>query len=325
MTFDGLALDIVLQDFEELCLTGSTLPCVYTYLQYSMWEDFCLSGGFFDNEKNYWLPLLETETVDNLQEISDLKAVADARGISKRVDTVIVNNDLTRFARKVNTTPFALFLGLIRLVLEKLSGRKNFGIMSMVAGRHRPEMENIVGCVAQAVPFYADGESTTVVEYFARLSRATKRTLANSTIPFDVVNTGKAFNIFYQSDIDLTQSKREINFSGDVKGQIIINESPKTAVRDLYFWVQSDSNITFSLEYDSLKFSEEWCSAILKRLSMLTRQIATTNLLCDLSIVLPEEQVLYRSVNMLAVKNFGTPKTISEMILDSAKKFQEKE
>ncbi|GGS82833.1 non-ribosomal peptide synthetase [Nonomuraea spiralis] len=91
-----------------------------------------------------------------------------------------------RTAAAHEVTPFMVLLSALAVVLSRLSGQDDLVIGTPVAGRSRPEVEDLVGCFIDVVPLRLDVSGDPAAgELLARARRVCLEAYAHQDVPFE--------------------------------------------------------------------------------------------------------------------------------------------
>ncbi|HXW57677.1 MAG TPA: condensation domain-containing protein [Candidatus Cybelea sp.] len=95
---------------------------------------------------------------------------------------------LKTFSHESGGTMFATSLAACLVLLSRYSGRSDLAVGSPLAGRHRPETENLVGLFLNHVIFRTSAEDNPLFsEFVDRVKAMVWEALANQDVPFETV------------------------------------------------------------------------------------------------------------------------------------------
>lgn len=191
---DGWSIGVLLRDLQTLyaaaCAgTAPALPeLAIQFSDVGSWERDVLAGPEHNRLVDWW-----RTNLDGVEPVLDLPTDRPRpKRQENRGATVVlpVAADLVARIDAVSTgervTPFVTILAALAVVLRRWSGRTDLVVGTPVAGRSRPELETVVGCLVNTVPLRCDlsgGPS------FRGLLRRTAVTCAGAltaaTVPFE--------------------------------------------------------------------------------------------------------------------------------------------
>ncbi len=189
MIADGWSMGILARELSEAYTRGkgweAPAPGLH-YKDYAWIENVtpCHAGGEFWREAMKELPVpLE------LPSSRSRPAEKSTRGaiLRSRIDAGTWG-DLLAAGRNCGATPFAVALGLLRVLIHKQAGVGDSIIGTPVAGRSQPEWESVVGCFVNLLPLRLKvEEGDTFAGVLRREAENTKACLAHQMYPFDVL------------------------------------------------------------------------------------------------------------------------------------------
>jgi hypothetical protein len=155
---------------------------------YAAWQRDRLSGARLEQELSYWLehlegapPLLDLPTDRPRPETPSYRGgrfwFALPIELSRAIDA---------FSRRLGVTPFITLLAAFELLLHRYSGQDDFVLGTLVGGRTRPELEELLGFFVNTLALRArvDGVAT-VADHVARVRQAAVGAYAHQDMPFD--------------------------------------------------------------------------------------------------------------------------------------------
>jgi hypothetical protein len=169
LVFDGWSLDVLYRDLAgcyRAVRTGHPVPPLPAgYPDYVGWL-----AGQQDrrgrSDLDWWLATLDgASTVLELPRDRPRPPVQSHAGAERRGRLPAGAADRVRaLARDKATTPYAVLLAGFAALLRHASGQDDMVIGTPVAGRHRSELEGLIGCFADLLPlFEADPQTRAVV------------------------------------------------------------------------------------------------------------------------------------------------------------------
>ena len=132
-------------------------PLVLQYVDYAVWQRRRLASGEGERRLDFWRR--ELEGVPELELPTDRPG---GRRVSSRGGVVALHLDaalvegLERIARDRRATLFAVLAAALQAFLGRLSGQLDFAVGTVLAGRSRRELEELIGFFVQTVALRAD-------------------------------------------------------------------------------------------------------------------------------------------------------------------------
>ncbi|MDB6109318.1 MAG: FkbH like protein, partial [Pedosphaera sp.] len=160
---DGWSLGILLKElnltYTPLAAGGPipTLPALpVQYADYARWQKGWMQGAVIEKHVAYWKAKL-AGAPPNLKLPFDHAASMDSSKGSQ--ETMVLPKPLFEsmltHCRREGVTPFMLLMATLAIVLERWTGQSDMVIGTVVAGRNRREVENLIGCFINFVPVRA--------------------------------------------------------------------------------------------------------------------------------------------------------------------------
>ena len=193
---DGWSLSIAVRDFAARysALTCETEPNVadlpVQYVDYAAWEGEQVRGGLFDRQIAHWQAKLAGAPV--LLELPTDRIRPPMQSFKgDRVDRIIdpdLADDIDRYCRRRDVTPFMTILAALQVLLHRISGQDDIVIGTPVANRGTPELENVIGPFVNSLALRADlAGNPAFSEFLAQVRQVTIDAIDNRDVPFDLV------------------------------------------------------------------------------------------------------------------------------------------
>jgi amino acid adenylation domain-containing protein len=196
---DGWAIGLFVQ---ELCLVyaayrnrqPSPLPeLALQYADFAAWQNRQLESERMQTQLEYWrkqlhgpLPVIELPT-DRPRPSHPM-----FRGARKRFTLAKeLAGAICQFSRDEKSTNFVALLSAFKVLLQRYTRQDDIVVGSAVAGRNRPELENLVGIFMNNVALRTSlSGDPTVQQLIARVRETSLNAFAHQDIPFDRVVAG---------------------------------------------------------------------------------------------------------------------------------------
>jgi amino acid adenylation domain-containing protein len=195
IAFDGWSWGVFIRELGELYdayvsdQAPALKPLALQYLDYAVWERDWLSGAVLQKQLDFWkqqlsdIPILELPT-DSGQ--------ASEQGAPGLVHRWSVDKDLAKALRELNkkhdATMFMTLLAAFAVMLKRYSGQEDIVIGCPVANRSRPELEDLIGCFMNPLPFRIDlSGNPSFSELLKRVRDLALQVFAHQNTPFDLL------------------------------------------------------------------------------------------------------------------------------------------
>ena len=163
---DGWSVQIFLRELSLLyaaAAAGAALPqgspladLPVQYADFAVWQRRWLAGGELERQLAYWrrtlagLPQLELPT-DRPR-----PAVQRMEGATLTAPLPAIGGRLDELARRHGATGFMAVLAALQAFFGRYAGQRDFAVGSPVAGRNRPEIEDVIGFFVNTLVLRAD-------------------------------------------------------------------------------------------------------------------------------------------------------------------------
>src|SRR5262249_652907 len=132
-----------------------SLPALQVqYADFAAWRRRSIEGASLENELTFWRKKLEgappaivLPTDKSLSDSSNAKAGHVSLQIPAQLTQAILH-----FGHHDGTTPFMVLMTALAITLRKWTDQRDMVIGTVVAGRNRREVENVIGCFMNFLP-----------------------------------------------------------------------------------------------------------------------------------------------------------------------------
>jgi amino acid adenylation domain-containing protein len=200
---DGWSLEILLREIAVLYASAAAgidagtapaspapalpeLPIQYT--DFACWQREGALAGELDAQLAYWQrQLAGAPTVLELATDRQRPAVPDLRGgVTTLSWPADLAGGLRELALRHGATPFMVLLGVLAALLARHGAQEDLLVGTLVAGRHRPETEGLIGFFANTLVLRADASGDPpFADLLARVREATLGAFAHQDVPFE--------------------------------------------------------------------------------------------------------------------------------------------
>ncbi|MFD8783733.1 amino acid adenylation domain-containing protein [Kitasatospora sp. NPDC059599] len=157
------------------------------YADFAVWQRERENAGALAAQLDHWRERLTGLVPVELPTDRLRAAVRDTRGAT--FDTAVpaeLGRELTELARRSGVTPFVLLLAAFQVLLGRHTGREDVAVGTPVAGRTRPETEDLVGFFTNTLVIRTDlAGDPRFTELLEQVHRASADALAHQDVPFE--------------------------------------------------------------------------------------------------------------------------------------------
>ncbi|MEV0219299.1 amino acid adenylation domain-containing protein [Streptomyces sp. NPDC050704] len=193
ITCDGWSTVLLERELRELCAAYEAgrepgLPDLpLQYADYGSWQDARLTDDVVEQELAHWRGALDGITPLDLPADRPRPAVRDPRGavVPFRVAPRLAA-ELTDLGRSHGATPFMTLLTAYATLVARYTGQWDVPVGTPVAGRTRPETENMVGFFLNSLVVRCGlTASMTFAEALGRVRDAARAAFVHQELPFE--------------------------------------------------------------------------------------------------------------------------------------------
>ncbi|MGX1885311.1 condensation domain-containing protein [Streptomyces sp. NPDC055287] len=276
---DGWSVEIFFRELGQLygASTGAAqdplADVTLHYADYAAWQRERLRGATLDALVAHWRGALG----------DDPKALAvptdRVRGTTRSFRGAVVTRELDpelasglrEFSRRERVTPYMTLFAGLHTLLAGWSGETDITVGTPVAGRDRPELQDLVGCLINMVPVRVrlDG-GPGFRELLARVRTAVLDASAHQELPFDklvealVSRRSRDFMPVFRVMFSFLKERPEPFFAGLDACSLDLTGPQDTAKYDLSLYAQErGAGLALTLEYDTDLFGPDTPAALL--------------------------------------------------------------
>jgi amino acid adenylation domain-containing protein len=195
LAFDGWSMGVLFRELAELYgafvlgRPSPLAPLPVAYSDFADWQRRALAGEARERQLDYWrerlagLPALDLPTDRPRPPVPPFRGGGIALALPPALAVA-----LAALCRHQGVTLFMALLAAWELVLTHLSGQRDFPVGVPVAGRSRPEVEELIGFFVNTLVLRADlsGEPR-LADLLARTREAALGAYAHQDLPFEEV------------------------------------------------------------------------------------------------------------------------------------------
>ncbi len=193
---DGWSLTILFEELEmfyrafaenQAVPEMKTLPVQYA--DFAAWQRQWMQGPRLQKESEYWKSKLAGAPASIAFPVDRRESVSGASGNALRSIekfSPATAESLAAVSHKENVTPFMLLMSALAITFGKWARQNDMVIGTVVAGRTRREVENVIGCFMNFLPIRTqlDGGDT-VRQFLARVKATVLEAQAHQDCPFE--------------------------------------------------------------------------------------------------------------------------------------------
>ncbi|WP_432906337.1 amino acid adenylation domain-containing protein [Micromonospora matsumotoense] len=193
IAFDNWSLGIFLRELNEAYAAGlagarwSTQPLAVQYADVAAWQRDRQADGTLGSQIEYWRTQLAGLVPVELTPDRPRQPGRDLRGdlliVDVPQDTAVAAREL---GNRTGATLFMVLLAAFDVLLGRHTGRTDIAIGTPVAGRTRPESEDLIGFFVNNLVVRADlGGDPNSLDLIDRIRRTTLKAFAHQEVPFE--------------------------------------------------------------------------------------------------------------------------------------------
>lgn len=190
---DGWSLQVFAREFSALYsafTAGKPSPLAELPIQYpdfALWQRESLQGEVLDRQLDYWKRQLADLPVLQLPTDRPRPPVAYFHGDQHNTElSPKLLAGLKRLSTQSGATLFMVLLAAFTVLLHRYSSQDDILVGIPIAGRNRPELENLIGFFVNTLVLRADiSGNPTFRELLKQVREATLADFANAEVPFE--------------------------------------------------------------------------------------------------------------------------------------------
>ncbi|RKG75011.1 non-ribosomal peptide synthetase, partial [Corallococcus exercitus] len=190
------------------------------YADYAVWQREWLDGGEMEAQLAWWKQQLSGAPNLELPTDRPRPAIVSFAGARHRFTLPPeVVTPLLALGRRNGATTFMVMMALFQTVLSRYSGQEDFVVGTPIAGRTRPEVEWLMGCFINTLPFRSKLSGLpSFVELLGRVRAQALEAYARQDAPFERV-------------LDVLQLPRDLSRTPLFQASINVVNTPEAKAR----------------------------------------------------------------------------------------------
>ena len=289
IVIDGWSLDVVMRELSALygaAVAGRADPLpdvALQYADYAVWQREWLQSESLDEMARYWRDVLGPDPAV-LELPTDRPRPAQRRfrgAIATRTLEPALIRGARELSRREGATLYMTLVASFQALLGGWTGATDITVGTPVAGRTRPELHDMIGCLINVVPLRADlTGAADFRELLARVRQACLGAFAHQDIPFDklvealVSRRSRDFMPLFRVMFSFVEDKPAPVMTGLDECELELAWPQDTAKFDLILTVdERPDGASATLQYDSDLFEPTTAAALLAAYERLLAQV----------------------------------------------------
>lgn len=304
---DGFTLGILLRELSVIyCsrhsdVSANLAPMRIQYSDYIRWQNEWSSSANFRQQANYWTDKLMTiPPMLRLPTDRARPAVQSFKGASEKLTLPVdLQESLRQLSNGQGATMFSLLLAAYVTVLYRYSSERDFAVGVPVAGRGKPELENLVGLFVNTVALRQQlHPEQTFRQLVAQIRQDSIEAFERQDVPFEYlveqINPDRSLSyspIFQVMFVLQDDVARWIDIPGVNASEVSI-KMPVSKFDLTMYCCEESNGLSVTLEYSTDIFSSDTARRLLGYFRTLL-QDAELNLakkLVEINLISPEER-----------------------------------
>ncbi|MFH0518038.1 amino acid adenylation domain-containing protein [Streptomyces sp. M41] len=281
IAIDGWSLPLVCDELGRLYAAtaagephGLPEPAL-AYADYAEWQRGRLQGEPLEQLIDYWRGVLGTDPqVPALPTDRPRKAL---RSFAGAVATTSIDSELARRVRALGrhegATEYMVLLAAFQVLLADWAGDPEVTVGTPVAGRGRPGLDRLVGCLINMLPVRTSlADRPDFRALLARVRQAVLGALAHEELPLDrmvealVTGRDRQLSPLFQVMFNHVTAAPDPDFGPGLRAEGEIGWTGETAMFDLGLVVEArGEDLRLTLQYATDLFTEETANTLLAR------------------------------------------------------------
>ncbi|MGH7826959.1 MAG: non-ribosomal peptide synthetase, partial [Candidatus Binatia bacterium] len=284
---DGWSIEILFRELGVLCQAfskGELNPLAEPSVQYSdyaAWQHQWLQGKMLETQLAYWKQQLSGISLLELPTDRPRPAVKSYHGaVQSLMIPPSLANQLKTMSRDHGVTLFMVLLAAFETLLHRYTGQQDITVGSPIAGRIRPEIEQLIGFFVNTLVLRSDlSGNPTFLELVGRVREVCLDAYSHQDLPFDklveelhperTLGNSPLFQVMFAHENVPTEN---LELPGVTVTPLQVHNG--TAMVDLTLTTRLDSGgLAASLEYSTDLLDDATISRMLKHFETLLEGI----------------------------------------------------
>ncbi len=259
---------------------GEIPPLPIQYVDYANWQQKSMKGKVYQKQLKYWKEKLNGELPVLRMPLDRPRPVVMTHNGERMRMTIPaeITTDLKELSRKNGVTMFITMLAAYQTLLSRYTGQDDLCIGTSISSRNRPELENLIGLLANTLVLRNNLEGNpTFAEVLKRTRKVAFGAFAHKEIPYEKLieelqtERNMSHNPFFQTMLTYltAQDKENQPFQGLVMKTH--NLQKKASALELSFTItEQNDELVCSMDFNTDLFNSDTIQRLLKHfLSLL--------------------------------------------------------
>lgn len=239
---------------------------------YAEWQQTQLLTNAFAADREYWRNALAGELPGiDLPIDHPRRTTANNPGaVRSRIIPAEIASRARSFAAQENASPFMLFLAVFQALLHRYTGQNDFVLTTPSANRERPELESVIGPLANPLLLRSDtAGSPTFRELLRRVRRNALDAFAHQDVPFELLLDefgASGLQVNFHFDSGLT---RRLDLPADVSVEPYPIASTGTVYELSASVLEDAGDLRLHFEYNAALFDHDTVERMLEHFEQL--------------------------------------------------------
>jgi amino acid adenylation domain-containing protein len=267
---DGWSFTVFSQELAQLYVANcrheaaQLEPLPIQYADYAIWQQSWLEDANLSAQLAYWqqqlageLTTLDLPTDYNRPPVRSFRGERQTRQLSLELSEAIA-----AMVRQEEVTRFMVLLAAFTLLMHRFSRQEDIIIGSPIAGRNRPELENLIGFFLNTLVLRTNvSENPTFRELLRRVRQVSLDAFSNQDIPFEKLleelkierdlSRTPVFQVFFNM---LNFGNKAVDME-DIRGEFITNPEMGSKFDLTLYLYETDRRIDLALVYNADLFT----------------------------------------------------------------------
>jgi amino acid adenylation domain-containing protein len=277
-------------------------PLTVQYADYAAWQQHCLQGDGLESQVRYWQGQVSSSVPLSLPTDYARPIRQTSRGVRKTLPlSSQLTHSLKELSRREGVTVFMTLLAAFKILLSRHSEQEDVMVGSTIAGRNRPEIEELIGFFINALPLRTDlTGNPSFLELLKRVREVCLSAYMHQDLPFEkiveAVNPDRDLsrNPLFQIMFNLADvTERALHLDGcEVTKESFFEPEAKFDIT--LYAPERDGIFELAIVYNADLFSDSRIAIMLEQFSHLLSQIVAkpSTKIGEYSLVLPSHRAL---------------------------------
>ena len=307
IVLDGLSLHILFDEFCKFYQNKPVSKLDITYKDFAVWEDSYINSKKIKKHEDYWINKFINSDLPSINLPYDyaksINNSYEGNTIRYSIDNEFFNSYI-EFAKKLNVSPYILFMSVFLILLYKYTSQDEIIIGSPTIGREISQLKNIIGTFVNNIVIDAKmRDNQQFTDFIKYIKNQVLDDLNNQIYPYDMLvkKISNLNNSHLNSLFDVAfvyQGFKDFQYSIDNKNLTFINPVSNTSKFTLTLTIDANFK-TIDLEYNTNLFKEETIKGILEHYIFTLESLLNNEniLIRDIDILPPKEYDMLNSFN----------------------------